>query len=160
MNNLITINYDDLACDSWTETEKQNVAILVDFVQHLMNNHDFGYVRKHFMNGAYVQHNRTISDGMENIISFVENFAKRFPEYTYDVKHIYADGDFVTFHSHATLKVAHRSNDKKGLNIIDVWKLEDGQIVEHWDALQPLDLFMRFYTLIAGGNIKNSNGVF
>ena len=94
------------------------------------------------------------------IISYVESFAKRFPEYTYDVKHIYADGDFVTFHSHATLKAAHRSNDRKGLNIIDTWKLEDAKIVEHWDALQPLDLFMRFYMFVTGGSFKNNNGVF
>ena len=156
----LTIKYDNFARESWTETEQQNVRTMINFVQHLMNNHDFDYVRENFMNGAYTQHNRSIPDGMTNIIDYVEAFTKSFPEYTYDVKNIYADGNFVIFHSHATLKATHRSNDRKGMNIIDIWKLENGQIVEHWDAIQPLDLFMRFYVFITGGGVKNNNGVF
>lgn len=160
MKNTLTIDLEHLAKDSWSDKETANVRLVADFVQHLMNNHDFTCVRDTFMNSAYTQHNRNIPDGMENIISFVENFARRFPEYTYDVKHIYADGDRVIFHSHATIKASHRGNDSKGMNIIDVWKIENGQIVEHWDSIQPLDLFMCFYTLVAGGSIKNNNEVF
>lgn len=76
------------------------------------------------------------------------------------MKPILADGDRVVFHSHATMKRAHRGNDQKGLNIMDHWKIRDGQIVEHWDTLQPLDRFMRFYALLTGGKIRNANGVF
>ena len=83
-----------------------------------------------------------------------------YPEYSYDVKHIYADGDHVVFHSHATLKKEDRGNDRKGMNIIDTWRIEDGRIVEHWDAIQPLDRGMRLFVLLNGGNIRNSNGVF
>lgn len=160
MTNTIEISLTELARDSWSEQEKANVELVVDFVQNLMNNHDFAYVRENFMNSSYTQHNRNIPDGMENIVLFVEQFAKRFPDYTYDVKRIIADGEYVTFHSHATIKTTHRGNDTKGLNIVDIWKIKDGEIVEHWDSLQPLDLFMRFYILLTGGNIKNSNGVF
>ncbi|WOG27666.1 hypothetical protein [Endozoicomonas sp. 8E] len=46
------------------------------------------------------------------------------------------------------------------MNIIDTWRLENGPIVEHWDSIQALDDFMRFYSLISGGNIRNDNGVF
>jgi len=64
------------------------------------------------------------------------------------------------FHSHATLDREHRGNDEKGMNIIDTWKIQDGKIVEHWDSIQALDGFMRFYAWISGGDIRNSNGVF
>ena len=70
------------------------------------------------------------------------------------------DGDYVTFHSHATLKEEDRGNDQKGMNIIDTWKIENGKIVEHWDSIQPLDVFMRFYVGLNGGDIQNANGVF
>ena len=58
------------------------------------------------------------------------------------------------------LKSADRGNDKKGWNIVDMWKLEDGKIVEHWDSIQSLDLMMRIYSAYAGGQIRNGNGVF
>lgn len=160
MKNTIEIDLENLSKGYWSEAEQENVRIVADFVQHLMNNHDFQYLRTTYMNSAYTQHNRNIADGMENIIKYVDNFSKRFPEFTYDVKRIVADGDLVTFHSHATLKTTHRGNDKQGMNIVDIWKIKDGQIVEHWDSIQPLDFFVRFYALLIGGNIKNSNGVF
>ena len=28
---------------------------------------------------------------------------------------------------------------------MDTWKVENGKITEHWDAVQPIDGFMRFY---------------
>ncbi|MEM6784259.1 MAG: nuclear transport factor 2 family protein [Bacteroidota bacterium] len=146
--------------DSWTDAEVANVRVVTDFVYNLMNTHDFAYVRQTFGGHPYVQHSRSIPDGMEALIEFVGTFAKRFPDYTYDVKHVRADGDYVTFHSHATMRKAHRGDDTKGLNIIDTWRLKDGQIVEHWDAIQPLDTFMRFYVLVNGGAVRNKNGLF
>ena len=158
MKNIITINIKH--DKQWSAQEKKNVDIVIDFVQHLMNNHDFDYVRTHFMNSSYLQHNRNIADGIESIIAFVEMFAKRFPDYTYEVKRIIADGDLVVFHSHATIKSSDRGDDHKGMNIIDVWKVQDNTIVEHWDSIQPLDWFMKLYVLFAGGIVKNQNGVF
>lgn len=157
---IIQINYEDHKKNNWTEQESANVQLLIDFVQNLMNNHNFDYVRSTFGNQRYKQHNRGIRDGLDNLINYVSDFAKRFPEYTYDVKHIFADGDFVIFHSHSTVNKKHRGDDKKGLNIIDTWKVEDGLIVEHCDAIQPLDFSMRTFVWLNGGKILNENGVF
>ncbi|MEL6981351.1 MAG: nuclear transport factor 2 family protein, partial [Actinomycetota bacterium] len=116
--------------------------------------------RNRFGASAYVQHSRGIPDGIEGLFNYLEGLTKRFPGYSYDVKHVHADGDYVTFHSHATLKSSHRGNDRKGLNIIDTWRLSDGQIVEHWDAIQPLSASMRFLALVTGGRAKNTNSIF
>ncbi|MEX0289163.1 MAG: nuclear transport factor 2 family protein [Flavobacteriaceae bacterium] len=157
---VVKINFDELKKNSWSEKEVNNVKLIIDFIQHLMNNHDFDYVSKTFSNKVYVQHNRGIPDGLDALIKYVKDFTKRYPEYSYDVKHIYADGDFVIFHSHATLKAKHRGNEEKGLNIIDTWRIKEGQIADHWDAVQPMDGFMRFYNLLTGGKIQNSNKVY
>ncbi len=156
----IKINLDLLRQDHWSEKENKNVERLVDFVQKLMNNHDFDYVRENFGNPRYKQHNRAIPDGLENLIQYVQAFAKRFPEYAYDVKRIHADNDHVVFHSHVTTKAKDRGNEKKGLNITDTWKLDNGDIIEHWDSIQAIDGFMRFYMLMTGGSVKNTNGIF
>lgn len=156
----LTINLDTFKKAHWSEQETKNVELITDFVQHLMNNHEFDYVLDAYENQSYLQHSRGIPDGIKALVTYVEDFSKRYPDYTYDVKHIYADGDFVIFQSHATLKKKHRGNDKKGLNIKDTWKIVDGDIVEHWDSIQPIDGFMRFFVWLSGGKIRNSNGLF
>lgn len=158
--NPLTINLDALQKSHWTEQEQRNVEIVADFVQNLMNNHNFAYILEHYNDSAYVQHNRNLPDKITGLVGFLREFVEDYPDYAYDVKHIYVDGDHVIFHSHATLDQTHRANDQKGMNIIDTWRLENGRIVEHWDSIQALDSFMRFYALVSGGNIKNDNGVF
>ena len=156
----LVIDLQSLQKASWTEQEKANATVITDFVQNLMNNHNFDYVLKRYNDSSYVQHNRNLPDKVTGLVGFLKEFVEDYPEYTYDVKHIYADGDYVIFHSHATLKKDDRGNDEKGMNIVDTWRLEDGRIVEHWDSIQALDTFMRFYSLVSGGNIQNTNGVF
>ena len=158
--NKITINGEKLVQKHWSTKEQENVELVIDFVQHIMNDHDYSYVREQFKESSYTQHNRNMIDGVEGVVSFNEDFTKRFPDFTYDVKKIMVDGDLVIFHSHSTIKEKDRGNDKKGMNIIDIWQIKDGQIAEHWDSIQPLDWFMRLYVLLAGGSIKNTNGVF
>jgi len=154
------IEFENLQRDSWTAQEQANVALVSEFVQLMMNNHDFDRVLEQHNNDSYVQHNRNLPDGIEGLVGFLQKFVTDYPAYSYDVKHIYADGEFVVFHSHATLKAEDRGNDQKGMNIIDSWRVKDGRIVEHWDAIQPLDMMMRVYVLLSGGDIRNDNGVF
>ena len=155
-----TIDFNTLQKPSWTEQEQQNAKIITDFVQNLMNEHNFDYILERYNDSAYTQHNRNLPDKVSGLVGFLKDFVEDYPEYSYDVKHIYVDGDYVIFHSHATLNKEDRGNDQQGMNIIDTWRLENGRIVEHWDSIQALDGFMRFYSLISGGDIRNSNGVF
>lgn len=156
----LTVDLASLKKANWSEQELNNAKIVTDFVQNIMNNHDFDYVLKHYNDSAYVQHNHNIPDKITGLVGFLSEFVEDYPEYTCDVKHIYVDGDYVIFHSHATLNKEDRGNAQKGMNIIDTWRLEGGRIAEHWDSIQALDGFMRFYSLISGGNIRNENGVF
>lgn len=149
-----------LARPDWGAEEAERVALIADFVQLVMNDHDYDEARRRFANSSYVQHNRNIPDGMEGLLQNLVDLTKRFPEFSYDVKHAYVDGDRVIFHSHATMRAKHRGNDRQGLNIVDVWRVVDGQIVEHWDAIQPLAFSMRLYNLVTGGRLRNQNGPF
>ena len=155
-----SIDFNALQKSNWSEQEIANAKLVADFVQNLMNNHNFDYILKRYNDSAYVQHNRNIPDKIEGLINFLREFVEDYPEYSYDVKHIYVDGNYVIFHSHATLEIEDRGNDKVGMNIIDTWRIENGRIVEHWDSIQALDGFMRFYSLVSGGDIRNDNGVF
>ncbi len=155
-----TIDFDSLAQSHWTKAERTNARLVRDFVQMLMNDHDFDGVLERFGGGSYVQHNRTMASGLHGVIATVGRLVKRFPGYSYDVKNIIASGDRVVFHSHVTMREAHRGNERKGMIIFDMWGIEDGAIVEHWDSLQALDLPMRIVLAAGGGRIRNDNGLF
>lgn len=156
----LTIDLQELQKPNWTEQELANAELITDFVQNLMNDHNFDYVLEHYNDSAYTQHNRNLPDKVTGLVGFLKEFVEDYPDYTYDVKHIYVDGDYVIFHSHATLDKEDRGDDEKGMNIIDTWRIEDGRIVEHWDSIQALDFSMRLYSLLSGGDIENANGVF
>ncbi|MEM1413395.1 MAG: nuclear transport factor 2 family protein [Myxococcota bacterium] len=154
------VDLDSLARPHWTDQERANAALAADFVRLLMNEHDFDAVRERFGEGSYVQHNHGIADGLEGVLATIQNLIKRFPEYGYDVKTVLVDGDTVVFHSHATLRGAHVGDDRRGFNITDRWRVEEGKLVEHWDSIQPMDRFGRFYALLTGGTVRNANGTY
>ncbi|NQX92349.1 MAG: ester cyclase [Flavobacteriales bacterium] len=156
----IKLNLSNYTKSHWTQEELRNAELALDFVQQLMNNHNFEHIQKEFGNQPYVQHNRSMTDGIGGVLSTVKNLVKRSPEYAYDVKNINVDGDQVTFHSHVTLSAKHRGNPDKGFNIMDTWRVENGQLAEHWDAIQPIDMLMRLYFLLAGGKVANENTLF
>lgn len=154
------INLDALSQKHWTDEEKRNAGVVVEFFQTLMNHHDFEATLKRFGDIPYVQHNKAIPDGIPGLVGYVKRLVKRFPDYGFDVKRIIASGDFVVLHSHATLKAAHRGDDSRGFIVTDTFRLVDGQLAEHWDALQPIDFATRFLFLLTGGARGNKNPIF
>lgn len=154
------IQFSALQRAHWQPEDTQKARLAVEFVQLMMNDHDFDEVRRRQKSAPYKQHNRTIADGIEGVIQTVSRLVKRSPEFSYDVKNVYVDGDHVILHSHATLKAAHRGNEHQGMNIIDTWRIDNGYLVEHWDAVEGISLFMRTYSLLAGGTTRNPNGIY
>lgn len=160
MTNPQEISFEKLAQDHWTDAERTNAATVVEFFQTLMNNHDFSAIKQRFGEGAYTQHNRAIPDQIDGLLGYVKSLVRRFPDYGFDVKRIVSSGDIVVLHSHATLKAKHRGDETKGFIITDTFRLEDGQLAEHWDAIQAIDFGTRLLMLLTGGAVKNSNSTF
>jgi predicted SnoaL-like aldol condensation-catalyzing enzyme len=154
------IHFENFVQSQWTSQEASNVKTVIDFFQNLMNRHDFEYTLANYGHINYVQHNRAIPNQIDGLVSYVKDMVKRFPDYSFNVKSIFADGDYVVLHSHTTMKAAHRGNENKGFIITDTFKLNNGTLAEHWDAIQPIDLFSRFLMLLIGGNKENSNATF
>jgi predicted SnoaL-like aldol condensation-catalyzing enzyme len=50
-----------------------------------------------------------------------------------EIKRVFADGDYVILHVHAV-----REPGTRGVAVVDIFKLENGKIVEHWDVVQPI----------------------
>jgi predicted SnoaL-like aldol condensation-catalyzing enzyme len=48
------------------------------------------------------------------------------------IRHILADGDMVAVHYHLA-----REPDPKGYSVVELFRVQDGKIAEHWETLQP-----------------------
>ena len=57
----------------------------------------------------------------------------KFPASRSEIKRVFADSAYVILHVHAV-----REPETRGNAIVDVFKLENGKIVEHWDVVQPI----------------------
>ena len=64
---------------------------------------------------------------------FWASCARKFPASRSEVKRVFAEGDYVILHVHAV-----REPGTRGSAIVDIFKLEGGKIVEHWDVVQPV----------------------
>jgi len=50
-----------------------------------------------------------------------------------DIKRVIAEGNLVAAHNLVTT-----SPESRGMAGIDIFRIEEGKIVEHWDARQPV----------------------
>src|SRR5690349_8642469 len=112
--------------------EERNKQIVTAFYEAALNQKDFATARK-YLGPRYVQHNPTAPDGIEGFKKFITFLRDRYPQSHSDIKQVFADGDYVILHVHAM-----REPNRAGAAIVDIFKLEHGKIVEHWDVIQPV----------------------
>lgn len=110
------------------EANKKTVQEFYDIV---CNKKDFKSASK-YIGSRYVQHNPTVADGPEGLPAFVDVLKSAYQGSKVEIKRIFADGDYVIIHVHGTCP------NKPDLAIMDIFKLENGKIVEHWDVIQPI----------------------
>ena len=111
---------------------ENNRVIMNLFVDLFYNQRNVRHAFTTFVTEDYVQHNPNIPDGRDAAISFLEPMFSR-AEACFEVKRILVDGDLAAVHLHG------RPNEREpGGAVVDIFRLENGLIVEHWDVLQPM----------------------
>lgn len=95
-----------------------------------------GRVREAFMTyvaPGYIQHNPIARDGRDAAIAALEPFFASQPGAIREVQRIIVDGNFAAVH------VRLRQNPQdRGFAVVDILRLENGMIVEHWDVIQAV----------------------
>lgn len=111
---------------------QENRRVVEDFLD-LINRQ--GRVREAFerhVSENYIQHNPNAQNGWEDAIVLIEQFAAT-PGFHPSVKRMVAEGDLVAVHMHIAFADA-----AAGLAVMDMFRLADGKIVEHWDVIQEV----------------------
>lgn len=80
----------------------------------------------------YRQHNPTIADGPAAAIRALTPKFDGSPDARFEVQRILVDGDLAMVHVKASRP------DAPDAAVADIYRFEDGRIVEHWDVLQPV----------------------
>jgi predicted SnoaL-like aldol condensation-catalyzing enzyme len=83
---------------------------------------------------VYRQHNPLIGDGMEGLRDFVAGMRTQRPDAHGVIKRVFADGDYVVLHS----QWRGLSDSPRGEAVVDIYRWENGKVVEHWDVIQPI----------------------
>lgn len=80
---------------------------------------------------VYMQHNPNLADGIDGLFAGTKAWAEQGNVITkFEPKIVVAEGNFVFVASEATVS-------DKPWAFFDLWRVEDGMIVEHWDVVSP-----------------------
>lgn len=109
-----------------------NKKTVIAFYEAGINQKDFAKASQYF-GPRYTQHNPNAADGPEGFKHFIDFLREKFPQSHSEIRQVFADGDYVILHVHAVREPGTRGNA-----IVDIFKLEQGKIIEHWDVIQPV----------------------
>ena len=140
---LVAVGATPTAAQTATAQQEANRQAVLAFYHKALNDKDADAALA-YLGDRYVQHNPNAEDGKECLRKFIGFLREKFPNSRSEIKRSFVDGDYVILHVHAVREPGTRGNA-----IIDVFKLENGKIVEHWDVVQPIP-----------ENPANSNGIF
>jgi predicted SnoaL-like aldol condensation-catalyzing enzyme len=109
-----------------------NKKTVLEFYDLIINKKDYAAAQP-YIGSYYRQHNPVVAEGPEGLAAFIAWLKTEYPEARSEVKQIFADGDYVILHVHSM-----RPPNPRGRAIIEIFRLEEGKIVEHWDTIQEI----------------------
>ena len=121
-----------LAADAQPSQLEANKRIAAEFYDAAINRKDFAAASQ-YLGSHYKQHNPTAADGAEGLRAFIDFLKARYPNQRGEIKRVIAEGDLVVLHVHST-----RGDDTPGRAIVDIFRVENGKVVEHWDVIQDI----------------------
>ena len=126
------------------ERNRELIKALIDgvFVRH-----DFSRLDE-IMRDDYIQHNEDVPQGKKGFIQFFEETFQAIPDFRYDIKKIIAEGDTVMAycttsgtHTGAPWLETPPTGNRLNFDVVDIFRIQDGKIAEHWDVADSLKLF-------------------
>lgn len=112
-------------------TEEANRALVVEFYDQFFNEHNIA--ASDVIAEDYIQHNPNVPDGKAPLVSFFSGYFAENPESRARIVRSAADGDLVWLHVQST-----NGEEDLGEAVVDIFRVEDGMIVEHWDVIQTV----------------------
>ncbi|MCU0500368.1 MAG: nuclear transport factor 2 family protein [Anaerolineae bacterium] len=121
-----------------------NKALAVALIEDVLMGRDPARITDYISAESYAQHNPMIADGLDGIIEAVETLTAQGNMFVYTEIHaVLGEGNFV-------LTVSEGEWSGQTHAFYDLFRMDDGMIVEHWDVIQP----------VPTEGLANNNGMF
>ncbi len=115
-----------------TTKTKENKTLVKNFVEDILLNGKVEKITNYISTKKYHQHNPNVADGLDALGKALAAMAKAGTPMTYEKSHIIlGEGNFV-------LSVAEGKFLGKHVSFYDLFRIENGKIVEHWDTIEEI----------------------
>lgn len=109
--------------------ERANEKLVITFFQELFGDKNLEAIDK-YLSEDYIQHNPTVPDGRAPLKAAAKEWFAGAPKEKVDIVRSAVKGDTVFLH------VRNKRPDG-GINaVVDIFRVKNGKIVEHWDVIQ------------------------
>lgn len=107
--------------------------IVLDFLRIGLSEKDPERAARTYLSSGYKQHNPDIGDGPDAFVTAIGGLLSGFPDFSFETKRVIGQGDMVALHSFLRF-----TKDERGHAVVDIFRVVDGKIAEHWDVIQPV----------------------
>ncbi len=133
---LIAYNKANSQAKNEAATEEANIKLVQTFEDLAFNTKDVNAAAGYLADNL-IQHNPTIPNGKEGFVQGVGGYlVKQYPNLKVTTKHAYAAGDKVIVHKFG--KYDDTKAEDPGVAIMDIYRIENGKIAEHWDVIEAI----------------------
>jgi predicted SnoaL-like aldol condensation-catalyzing enzyme len=114
-------------------TSQENKQIVVEFYSMAFEKKLVKEAFETYVGDVYIQHNPRVPDGKEAAVKFLSERFRDNLQRVVEIKRVIGEGGLVAVHVHS-----RNSPEDRGVAIVDIFRVEQGKIIEHWDVLQPV----------------------
>jgi predicted ester cyclase len=132
-----------------------NKLIIEKLINSVFINHDLSALDE-IMRDDYIQHNDIAAQGKAGFVALFKQTFIAIPDFRYHINRLVAEDEYVA--AYCTVTGTHTGGvwldvpphgGKLHFDVVDLFRVQDGKISEHWDVADRLTLFSQL------GVVKN-----
>ena len=128
----LTLAVASFAAQALTPLEQSNKDTVLAFYNAALVQQDVDKAVQ-YLGAQYIQHNPMAPDGADGLKGLIKFLKEKYPQRSSNIKRVIVEGNLVVLHVHSK-----PTPEDRGTAIVDIFRVEGGKIVEHWDVMQPV----------------------